>query len=228
MDPHVEELDAAAAGAAAAATGVVAAAENPIHQVLRTFGVTTLAARMTFINVKGLDELSAFAQLSGDADVTEMAKRMASRPSTVGRVILGTMHIKRIQALVFWVKDHDKHCLIAEAELWNTDAMEEAMERKEAEHNYSKVDIAGIDPGKCRVDHGWDNWQIAFENKLNATLGAAKVPINYVIRIPIEERHLREKKGVIAICIRIYLRYPSKIDLFPYVLLQNMYFAGSF
>ena len=40
--------------------------------------------------------------------------------------------------------------------------------------------------------------------------------------------HLREKKGVIAICTRIYLRYPSKIDLFPYVLLQNMYFAGSF
>ena len=129
MVPHVEALDAAAADAAAVA---VAAAENPIHQVLRTCGVTTLVARMTFINVEDLDSLSAFAQLNGDTDVTEMAKRMASRPSTSGRVILGTMHIKRIQALVFWVKDHDKRGLVAEPELWNTDAMEEAMECKEA------------------------------------------------------------------------------------------------
>ena len=28
--------------------------------------------------------------------------------------------------------------------------------------------------------------------------------------------HLRDKKGVIAICTRIYLRYLSEIDLFPY------------
>ena len=122
MDPHVEALNAAAAAA-----GAVATAKNPIHQVLRTCGVTTLAARMTFINVEDLDSLSAFAQLSGNADVTEMAKRMASRPSTAGRVILGAMHIKRIPALVFWVKDYDKRGLVTEPELWNTDAMEEAI-----------------------------------------------------------------------------------------------------
>jgi hypothetical protein len=58
----------------------------------------------------------------------------------------------------------------------------EAMERKEAEHNFGKIDVGTIDPGKCRTDHGWDNWQIAFANKLNATLGAAGVPINYFIR----------------------------------------------
>jgi hypothetical protein len=37
-----------------------------------------------------------------------MAKRMASRTVNAGRVILGTMQIKRVQALVFWVKDHEK------------------------------------------------------------------------------------------------------------------------
>ena len=91
-----------------------------MHQVLRTCGVTTLTARMTFINVEGLDSLSAFAQLNGDADVTEMAKQMASRPR-LRESHSRTMHIKRIQALVFWVKDHDKRGLAAEPELWDTD-----------------------------------------------------------------------------------------------------------
>jgi hypothetical protein len=58
---------------------------------------------MTFINVEGLDLLSAFIQLNGDSDVTEMAKHMAAWPSPAGRVILGTMQIKRLQALVYWV-----------------------------------------------------------------------------------------------------------------------------
>ena len=178
MDPIIEVPDAVAFEGAAPDD----VAEDPIHAVFRTCGVGLLAARMTFVNVEGLDSLSAFTQLNGDTDVTEMAKRMASRPAASGRVILGTMQIKRLQALVYWVKDYDKRGLVAQPELWDNEAMVEAMERKEAEHNYGKIDVGTIDPGKCRTDHGWDNWQIAFANKLNATLGAAKVPIDYVIR----------------------------------------------
>lgn len=74
---------------------------------------------MTFINVEGLDSLSAFTQeLNGDSDISEMSKRMAIRPSAARRVILGTMQIKRLQALVNWVKDHDdRRGLNAEPEL---------------------------------------------------------------------------------------------------------------
>jgi hypothetical protein len=90
------------------------------------------------------------------------------------------MRIKRLQALVYWVKDHDKRGLVAQPELWDREAMTEAMDCKEAKHNYGKIDNGTFDPGKCRTDHGWDNWQIAFANKLNATLGAAGVPIDYI------------------------------------------------
>ena len=116
---------------AAAAAGIAPAnvAEDPIHAVLRTCGVALLAARMTFINVEGLDSISTFIQFNGDSDVIEMAKRMAARPSVAGRVILGTMQIKRLQALVYWVKDHDKRGLVAQSDLWDY----EAMERKEAQ-----------------------------------------------------------------------------------------------
>ncbi|KAI2501061.1 hypothetical protein MHU86_13415 [Fragilaria crotonensis] len=64
----------------------------------------------------------------------------------------------------------------AAPELWTVDEMNKAMERKESEYNYGKIDVDIIDPGKCQTDFGWDNWQIAFVNKLNATMGAAKVP----------------------------------------------------
>ena len=81
---------------------------NPVHRVLEICGVSLAAARDVFIEVEGLNTIEAFGALSGDADVTEMAKRMASRNVNTGRVILGTMQIKRIQALVFWVKDHER------------------------------------------------------------------------------------------------------------------------
>jgi hypothetical protein len=55
-----------------------------------------------YFNIEGLDSVEAFASMNGNPDVTEMAKRMASRPdAAAGRLILGTMQIKRLQALVY-------------------------------------------------------------------------------------------------------------------------------
>jgi hypothetical protein len=131
---------------------------NSVHEVLITCGITNLAHRMTFLNIEGLDLIAAFASMSGDSDVMEMAKRMALRPTvTAGRVILGTMHVKQLQALVYWVKDYDKRGMQAAPEMWTTEEMNTAMERKESEYNYGKVDVDIIDPGKCQTDLGWDN-----------------------------------------------------------------------
>ena len=160
-----------------------AVAEDPIHGVLRTCGVAAQASRMTFINIEGLvDSIAAFAMMSGD-------NCMATMPTAAGRVILGTMQINRIQALVHWIKDYDsKRGLVPEPDVWTGDTMMEAMdERKEAEQNYGKIDVDIIDPGKCQTNHGWDNWQIAFVNKLNATMGAASVPVKYVVRPDVNE-----------------------------------------
>ena len=53
---------------------------------------------------------------------------------------------------------------------------------------YGKIiNVGTIDPGKCKTDHGWDNWQVVFTNKLNATLGAAKVPLDYVMSPELED-----------------------------------------
>ena len=149
---------------------------NPVHEILTVCGITTAANRATFINIEGLDSMEAFASMNGDSDVTDMAKRMSSRPNAAaGRVILGTMQIKRLQALVYWVKDHDKRGLQAQPGMWTREVMAAAMARKESEHNLDKIDVDIINPGKCQTDAGWDNWQICFANKLSAIMGAAKV-----------------------------------------------------
>ena len=87
-----------------AGAGTVAAVvepPNPIHGVLTTCGITNVAHPDVFISIEGLNSITAFATMSGDTDVTEMAKHMASRlNAAAGRVILGTLQIKRLQALV--------------------------------------------------------------------------------------------------------------------------------
>ena len=68
-----------------------------------------------------------------------------------------------------------------EAELHRTAA------KKTAEENAEKIDVDLIDPGKCQTDHGWDNWKIAFTNKLSATTGVSGSAVNYVIQPDIED-----------------------------------------
>jgi hypothetical protein len=152
-------------------------------------GVTAATSRQVFIDIEGLDTIDAFATLNGDSDVTEMAKRMASRTAAVGRVILGTMQIKKIQALVYWVKDHHRRNLDVDPDMWTEEEVIETIQRKEAEHNFEKVDVDLIDPGRCQTDAGWDAWQIAFMNKLSATMGVAKVPVAYVVRTDVDDSY---------------------------------------
>jgi hypothetical protein len=179
-------------GAAPAVLPPLPIPPNPIHGVLQVCGINAAASRDVFILTEGLDTMELFALLSGDTDVTEMAKRMASRSVNGGRVILGTMHIKKIQALVFWVKDLANRGITPDPDEWDVDEMAKAMEMKEASVNFDKIDIDLIDPGKCQTDFGWDAWQIAFLNKLSATMGAAKAPLSYVVRPDIDTSYVFE------------------------------------
>ncbi len=128
--------------------------------------MTLLAAHMTSINIEGLNSLAAFTQLNGNSDITGMAKRMTARSAASERVILRAMQIKRLQALVHWVKDHTS---AGSKPSRNSGAMIKAMEPKEAERKYGKIDVGTINPGKRRTYNGWNNWQIAIANRLIAT-----------------------------------------------------------
>ena len=85
--------------------------------------------------------------LNGDSDVNEMAKRMASRNVNDRRVILVTMQIKRLQGLVFRVKDHEKRQLDIDPGMWTSEELRRTLARKEADHNFERIDIDIVDPG---------------------------------------------------------------------------------
>ena len=115
-------------------------------------GVSSAASRDVFIEVEGLNTIKAFGALSGDTDVTKIAKRMASR------IILGTMQIKRIQALVFWVKDHERRQMdiVSDAGMRRNNSVQPLLGRKRTRTSKNSILLDIVDPGKSQTDFGWD------------------------------------------------------------------------
>ena len=75
---------------------------SDLHMVLTTCGVSVEATRTLIINNGSLTSIADFGFLyGGNNDVTAMSSRMARRVANNGRVILGGIQIKKIQALVW-------------------------------------------------------------------------------------------------------------------------------
>ena len=80
-----------------------------LHMVVTTCVVNIDATRTLIINNESLTSIADFGFLDGgDDDVTAISSRMARRAANNGRVILGGIQIKKIQALVWWVRERQK------------------------------------------------------------------------------------------------------------------------
>ena len=80
-----------------------------LHMVVTTCVVNIDATRTFIINNESLTSIEDFGFLDGgDDDVTAILSRMARREANNGRVILGGIQIKKIQALVWWVRERQK------------------------------------------------------------------------------------------------------------------------
>jgi hypothetical protein len=80
---------------------------------------------------------------------------MATRSNAAaGRLILGTMQSKRLQASAYWVKDHDKCVLQAVPEMWTQEVKLATIKRKESDHNLDKANSDIINSSKCQTDAG--------------------------------------------------------------------------
>ena len=79
---------------------------DPIAQLNLVFevcGIVDTAMRTNIINKEGFATIEDLGILETDMDVSDMAKRMASRMLAKGRVLLGTVVVKHLQMLVWWV-----------------------------------------------------------------------------------------------------------------------------
>ena len=73
--------------------------------VLKTCGVSVKARGTLIIDNKSLTSIADLGFLdNANDDVIAMSSRMACHVANNGRVILGGIQIKKIQALVWWVR----------------------------------------------------------------------------------------------------------------------------
>ena len=87
---------------------IVAANISGIHTVLAVCGMFDPDNRNLICTGEGLTSIADPSVFASDCDVVDMEKRLSSRTIKYGRVNLGTVHIKKIQALVWWVNDRQK------------------------------------------------------------------------------------------------------------------------
>ena len=99
-----------------------------IHAVLSICGITTEVHRTSIIVNEGFMSLTDFGLLS-KKDVYEMVKRMGSRTAAAGRVYVGTLQVKKLQALCYWVRDQQKHGQALDHEDWDNEMMASTIER---------------------------------------------------------------------------------------------------
>jgi hypothetical protein len=151
-----------------------------LNAVLETCGIDNAVTRTNIINREGFMSLEDLGVLEADDDVTEMAKRMATRTQAEGRVLLGTVVIKRLQTLVWWVRDQQKHGLALVAANFDAAAMNQAAEMKNLRRELADKEPSVTDLGKFDPDD-FDAHEDAFLNLLAQSFGVLREPLRYVV-----------------------------------------------
>jgi hypothetical protein len=79
-------------------------AHPDIHAVLAICGFANVVDHTSIINNEGFQSIADFGILE-DKDVFEMVKRLGNRNVAAGRVNVGAIQVKKLQALCYWVHD---------------------------------------------------------------------------------------------------------------------------
>ena len=150
------------------------------HMVFEVCGIVDAATRTNIINEEGFASIEDLGILETDTDVSDMAKRMASWMLAEGRVLLGTVIVKRLQMLVWWVRDHQKRGLEVDVVDWTTDTMQEAAQMKSLKCDLADKEPSVSDLGKFDPDD-FDLFEDAFLNLLAQSYGVLCEPLHYVV-----------------------------------------------
>jgi hypothetical protein len=71
------------------------------------------------VNNEGFKSLVDFGALDDDKDVLEMVKCLGSHMEAAGHVYVGTIQVKKVQALCYWVCDHLKFGQVIDHNDWD-------------------------------------------------------------------------------------------------------------
>jgi hypothetical protein len=153
-----------------------------VHAVLKRCGIVAEVTHTNIINCKGFMQLVDLGVLENDTDVSKMAKRMALQMQAEGRVILGTVVIKHLQTLVWWVRDHQKHGLPLVVADFDIETMNEAAQIKTLSRELADEEPLVKELGKFDPDD-FDAYEDAFLNLLAQSYGVLCEPLCYVVHL---------------------------------------------
>jgi hypothetical protein len=156
---------------------------NPIddlHVVFATCGIPDAATQTLIMNREGFNQLDDLGVLETDMDITEMAKRMASHTQAEGQVLLGTVIIKCLQTLVWWIRDHQKRGLPLNANKFTIKTMASAAKMKTLRREMMDSEPLVKDLGKFDPDD-FDAHEDAFLNLLAQSYSVLKEPLRYIV-----------------------------------------------
>jgi hypothetical protein len=135
-----------------------------------------------FVASSGIDDPAQLLNFDV-GDVTEMIKAHHRRGPQIHPVSM--VVAKNLQALIYFAKYRWRRGLQLQVAHWDAEAMTQIkiVMQQTAARKADKT-AENIDPGPIEVGVGYRDWVGRFRNKLKSTIGAADVPLIYVIRVP--------------------------------------------
>jgi hypothetical protein len=153
---------------------------DDLHAVFAMCGIPDAATRTLIMIREGYYQLDDLGVLETDMDVAEMAKRMGSFTQAEWRVLLGTVIIKHLQTLVWWIRDHQKRRLPLNANKFPVATMISAAKMKTLWRKMMDSEPLVKDLGKFNPDD-FNAHEDAFLNLLAQSCGVLKELLRYIV-----------------------------------------------
>jgi hypothetical protein len=99
-----------------------------IHAVLVACGFANVVDCASHINNEGFQSIADFGILE-DKDVFEMVKHLGNCKVVAGRVNVGVILVKKLQAICYWVCDQQKHGQGSTQDDWDDDMVMTTIEK---------------------------------------------------------------------------------------------------
>jgi hypothetical protein len=154
-------------------------AHPDIHAFFAICGFANVVDHMSIINNEGFQWIADFGVLD-DKDVFEMVKRLGNRMVVAGRVNVGAIHVKKLQALCYWVRDQQKHGQGITQDDWDDDTVMVTIEKMCFEKGQDTGNVSVMDLGKFSPDD-FETHETAFINLLAQTYGAQGENLKYIM-----------------------------------------------
>jgi hypothetical protein len=155
-------------------------AHPDIHAVLAICGFANVMDRTSIINNEGFQSIADFGVLE-DKDVFKMVKRLGNRTVAAGRVNVGAIQVKKLQALCYWVRDQQKHGQGITQDDWNDDTvMAMIIEKMRIKKGRDTGNVLVMDLGKFNPDD-FETHETAFINLLAQMYGAQGKNLKYIV-----------------------------------------------